>query len=76
MLDAQSDHTIVDPSLLDSIIRTACKAAIAAEPKLTQWDMIMGDGDCGEAVQGVSEGALPPQTRGPRLLTLLLTSRT
>jgi triose/dihydroxyacetone kinase / FAD-AMP lyase (cyclizing) len=50
-----SNQDTVDPSLLDSIIRTACKAAIAAEPKLTQWDMIMGDGDCGEAVQGVSE---------------------
>ncbi|KAK8124060.1 hypothetical protein PG999_003978, partial [Apiospora kogelbergensis] len=43
------------PELLDTVIRSACLAAIAAEPNLTKWDMIMGDGDCGEAVQGVSE---------------------
>lgn len=47
---------LVEPALLESIIRTGCKAAIAAEPDLTKWDMVMGDGDCGEAVQGVSEG--------------------
>jgi len=42
--------------LLDAAIRLACKSAIAAEPNLTKWDMVMGDGDCGEAVKGVSEG--------------------
>ena len=46
----------VDPVFLDSIIRSGCKAAIAAEPNLTKWDMVMGDGDCGEAVYGVSQG--------------------
>ncbi|KAK8001293.1 hypothetical protein PG991_013515 [Apiospora marii] len=51
-------------SLLDSVIRTACLAAIAAEPNLTKWDMIMGDGDCGEAVQGVSEDIIAILDRG------------
>lgn len=46
----------VDPKILESAIRTACKRAIDAEPNLTKWDMIMGDGDCGEAVQDVSKG--------------------
>lgn len=46
----------MDPTLLRSAIRTGCEAAIAAEPNLTQWDMVLGDGDCGEAVKGVSEG--------------------
>lgn len=46
----------MDPKLLDSTIRLACERAIAAEPNLTKWDMVMGDGDCGEAVKGVSEG--------------------
>lgn len=49
---------IVDPKLLDNVIRSACEAAIAAEPNLTKWDMIMGDGDCGEAVKGVSESVI------------------
>ena len=49
-------EVVVDPKILDASIRLACERAIAAEPKLTQWDMVMGDGDCGEAVKGVSEG--------------------
>ena len=46
----------IDAQVLDAAMRTACEAAIAAEPKLTQWDLIMGDGDCGEAVKQVCEG--------------------
>jgi hypothetical protein len=49
---------LVDPKLLDATIRLACERAIAAEPDLTKWDMVMGDGDCGEAVKGVSEGTI------------------
>ena len=49
----------VDPALLNRVIRAGCEAAIASEPKLTQWDLIMGDGDCGEAVKGVCEGTSP-----------------
>lgn len=30
----------VDPKLLDTVIRTSCEAAIAAEPNLTKWDLI------------------------------------
>lgn len=41
---------------MDAAIRLACERAIASEPNLTKWDMVMGDGDCGEAVKGVSEG--------------------
>lgn len=49
----------VGSALLNRVIRAGCKAAIASEPKLTQWDLIMGDGDCGEAVKGVCEGSSP-----------------
>ncbi|TVY26238.1 Dihydroxyacetone kinase [Lachnellula hyalina] len=45
---------LVDPSLLDRVVRQGCVKAIAAELSLTKWDMVMGDGDCGEAVFGVS----------------------
>lgn len=31
---------VVDPKLLDTVIRSACEAAIAAEPNLTKWDTI------------------------------------
>ncbi|KAI3571651.1 Dak1 domain-containing protein [Fusarium oxysporum f. sp. albedinis] len=49
----------IDPALLQKMIRHACERIIAAEPKLTEWDMVMGDGDCGEAVKGLSESVLP-----------------
>jgi dihydroxyacetone kinase len=45
-----------DSSFLDRVIRKGCEDAITAEPNLTKWDMVMGDGDCGEAVYGVSKG--------------------
>ncbi|KAF7719431.1 Uncharacterized protein PECH_006854 [Penicillium ucsense] len=47
-----------DPSLLEKAIWNSCQRALAAEPNLTQWDMIMGDGDCGEAVQGLAQSIL------------------
>jgi len=47
-----------DPTLMEAAIRVSCERAISAEPKLTQWDMVMGDGDCGEAVLGLAESIL------------------
>ncbi|CAK7229944.1 hypothetical protein SCUCBS95973_007403 [Sporothrix curviconia] len=32
--------------------------AIAAEPRLTEWDMVMGDGDCGTAVEAINQAIL------------------
>lgn len=70
-LDAKKNGHIVDtfsieldPSLLENAIRTSCERAIAAEPKLTQWDMVMGDGDCGEAVLGLAESILQRVDKG------------
>ncbi|KAK4222104.1 putative dihydroxyacetone kinase [Podospora fimiseda] len=37
----------VNPVLLEKMLRGAAQALIAAEPNLTKWDTIMGDGDCG-----------------------------
>ncbi|KAF5547757.1 dihydroxyacetone kinase [Fusarium mexicanum] len=48
----------MDASLLERCIRSACEKAIKAEPKLTEWDMMMGDGDCGEAVKGLCESVI------------------
>lgn len=48
----------VDPAILESALRSACNAAIKAEPDLTKWDVQMGDGDCGEAVEGMCKGVL------------------
>ncbi len=37
----------IDPALLEKMLRGACDALIRAEPDLTKWDTVMGDGDCG-----------------------------
>ncbi len=41
----------VDPATLASMLRAACHALVAAEPDLTRWDTVMGDGDCGETLR-------------------------
>ncbi|KAI1389357.1 glycerone kinase [Hypoxylon trugodes] len=41
----------VDPTTLDKMLRKACIDLIAAEPDLTKWDTVMGDGDCGETLK-------------------------
>lgn len=43
----------VDATLLESALRSGCNAAIQREPDITKWDIVMGDGDCGEAVIGM-----------------------
>jgi dihydroxyacetone kinase len=45
------------PSLIPAL-RKACQAALEAEPTITQYDLQMGDGDCGEAVAGVCKSVL------------------
>lgn len=41
----------IDPTTLDTMLRKACDAIVQAEPDLTRWDTIMGDGDCGETLK-------------------------
>ncbi|PKS11396.1 hypothetical protein jhhlp_003159 [Lomentospora prolificans] len=45
------DSFTIDANLLESMLRSACIAVISAEPDLTRWDTLMGDGDCGETVK-------------------------
>ncbi|KAH7067438.1 dihydroxyacetone kinase [Paraphoma chrysanthemicola] len=63
------------PSTLIPALRTACKAALAAEPDITQYDLQMGDGDCGEAVAGVCKSILTNidavESNPPALIALL-----
>ncbi|KAI2615721.1 glycerone kinase [Hypomontagnella submonticulosa] len=41
----------IDPVVLDKMLRGACAQLIEAEPDLTKWDTVMGDGDCGETLK-------------------------
>ncbi|KAL2818031.1 Dak1 domain-containing protein [Aspergillus granulosus] len=46
------------PSSLLPALKAACNAAITAEPDITRFDMMMGDGDCGEAVREACQALL------------------
>lgn len=50
----------VDAVLFESSLRKACNAAIQREADITKWDIIMGDGDCGEAVVGMCQVSESP----------------
>ena len=41
----------VDPAVMEKMLRKACDDLIVAEPDLTKWDTVMGDGDCGETLK-------------------------
>ncbi|KAJ1553578.1 hypothetical protein HK405_007504 [Cladochytrium tenue] len=59
--DVVADDSVtfyVDPKILRSVIRTACESLRDAEPNLTKWDMIVGDGDCGFTCQAGAEAVL------------------
>lgn len=47
----ESKDLKVDPAVLEKMIRSACDELIKAEPDLTKWDTVMGDGDCGETLK-------------------------
>jgi len=47
-----------DPEQVKRAIQGACKSAIAAEPDLTRFDTIVGDGDCGETLAHASNAVL------------------
>lgn len=63
------------PAPLIPALRKACHAGLEAEPKITQYDLQMGDGDCGEAVAGVCKAILAnidaPDATSKPLLALL-----
>ncbi|KAA8908088.1 hypothetical protein TRICI_004839 [Trichomonascus ciferrii] len=45
----------IDPEVAKKTILQAAHRAIESEPKLTEWDMVMGDGDCGETVKEICQ---------------------
>lgn len=73
--DSTSQKGPATPPSLIPALRTACKAALEAEPLITQYDLQMGDGDCGEAVAGVCQSILKNidsvAANPPPLITLL-----
>ncbi|VUC24703.1 unnamed protein product [Clonostachys rosea] len=62
--EAETASIVVDGKVLEGAVRKSCETAILAEPKLTEWDMVMGDGDCGEAVKGLCESLIKNLDKG------------
>lgn len=62
--DSQQSSLKIDGGRLEKALRSACNAAIEAEPDLTKWDVQMGDGDCGEAVLNMCQGVLGKLNEG------------
>lgn len=51
----ESKSCKITPEVAKRAIIQAATRAIDSEPKLTEWDMVMGDGDCGETVKAISQ---------------------
>lgn len=69
---SRSDTGPATPPALITALKAACKAGLEAEPTITQYDLQMGDGDCGEAVAGLCNAILSHLSDSPPpLLTLL-----
>ncbi|KAF4508168.1 hypothetical protein G6O67_004583 [Ophiocordyceps sinensis] len=54
----------VAAGVLDKMLRNACNRLVEAEPDLTKWDTIMGDGDCGETLKTGATSLLAALDRG------------
>lgn len=53
-----TDLRLVDYALTKSALTTALNRLIAAEPDITRYDTIVGDGDCGIGLARGAEGKL------------------
>lgn len=53
-----------DPELVKKAIISACESAIKAEPDLTRFDTIVGDGDCGETLAHASNAVIDALKKG------------
>ncbi|KAG0145906.1 hypothetical protein CROQUDRAFT_658166 [Cronartium quercuum f. sp. fusiforme G11] len=52
------DAGVEDPQLFVKAVKAACEALIAAEPEITKYDTIAGDGDCGHTLKAGASGVL------------------
>ena len=53
---ARTNVQAVDYGLAKAVLTIALKKLIAAEPDVTKYDTIVGDGDCGIGLQRGAEG--------------------
>ncbi|KAI7888576.1 Dak1 domain-containing protein [Mucor mucedo] len=59
----KTEHTVddfmgqvSDPDVMEAAIRGAAEAVIEAEPRITDYDTVLGDGDCGQTLKTAAQG--------------------
>lgn len=55
-MHAMSEKLASDFALFEKAVSAACDNVIAAEPEITKFDTIAGDGDCGLCLKAMTEG--------------------
>ncbi|KIW04690.1 dihydroxyacetone kinase [Verruconis gallopava] len=75
---AESAHSVVEPhmQMVAQHIMNAMNAVIAAEPEVTRYDQIVGDGDCGTTLKRGAEAVLRSLSNTPSSLAMLVESIT
>jgi triose/dihydroxyacetone kinase / FAD-AMP lyase (cyclizing) len=61
---SQGGPTNGDPELTKRAITKACENAIAAEPDMTRFDTIVGDGDAGETLEHAAKATIEALKKG------------
>ncbi|KAK9312415.1 Dak1 domain-containing protein [Lipomyces starkeyi] len=49
---------IIDPAKFSSTVKLACEKVISAEPQITEYDTVVGDGDCGYTLKRAAEAVM------------------
>jgi len=63
--EAKASHLTVDPQRAHTVLKAGLDKMIAAEPEVTQYDTIVGDGDCGIGLKRGAEAVLKELSSGP-----------
>ncbi|KAK9462844.1 Dak1 domain-containing protein [Lipomyces oligophaga] len=58
VVKTKSVAKIFDPSAFIAAITAGCYRVIAAEPRITEYDTVVGDGDCGYTLKRAAEAVL------------------
>jgi len=56
--NTQKSGAKADEELFLAVLKSACESAIRAEPELTKYDTVLGDGDHGHTLKGGAEAVL------------------
>lgn len=60
---AEKSGLVMDVGVVKTPLTNALESVIAAEPEITRFDTVVGDGDCGIGLKRGAEGSYPPELR-------------